>query len=230
MQYTLSFYPRILAIFSLAVSLCLASSNSQAQKTDDVSSFVIDANRPYAYIKFDHIGKGIQRWESEPTTRMWLLLTNNCRLPITINTYNVPDGSPNDEQGVMDMIVAIEPPRGMMYGMMRDGTVQPKPFVKARPDELPHDYWFETGGFQSVPPGAALLFSVAVNHVGPRWYFEIPFHFEGTNGKFPRDPSVGGFPEMKFKYSMSDLPPEALREVQRWYASNNSPKAPAKSR
>jgi hypothetical protein len=223
MQYTLSFYPRVLAVFSLAVSLCLASSNSQAQKTDDGSSFVIDANRPYAYLKFDHVGKGIQREEGEPTSRIWLRLTNNCRLPIAIRTFGVPDGSPKDEQGVMDIIVAIEPPR---VQIVRDGAV----FVKAKPDELPHDYWFEVGSSQIVPPGAALLFSVPINHVGSRWYFEIPFHFEVTNGKFPRDPSVGEFPEMSFHYTMSDLPPEAQREVERWYASNNSPKPRAKSR
>ena len=222
-------HPRVLVVLLLAVSLCFASPRPQAQKSGYGNSFVINPNRPYVYLKFDHIGKGTQRWESEPTSRIWLRLTNNCRLSITINTYGVPDGSPKDEQGVMDMIVAIEPPQGMGYGIMRDGTVQPKPFVKARPDELPHDYWFEVGSFQSVPPGRALLFSVPINHVGPRWYFEIPFHFEGVNGKFPRDPSVGGFPEMSFHYTMSDLPPEAQREVERWYDSKNSQAPPAKS-
>jgi hypothetical protein len=48
-----------------------------------------------------------------------------------------------------------------------------------------------------------------INHIGPLWYFEIPFHFEVVNGKFPRDPNVGGPPEMSFRYFMSDLPPEA---------------------
>jgi hypothetical protein len=221
-------HPLVLAAFSLAVSLCFAS--PQAQKSGNGNSFVINPNRPYVYLKFDHIGKGIQRSESEPTSRIWLLLTNNCRLPITVNTYGVPDGSPKDEQGVMDMIVAIEPPRVMFSGIMRDGTVVPKPFVKANPDELPHDYWFEVGSFQSIPPGKALLFSVPINHVGPQWSFEIPFHFEVTKGKFPRDPSVGGLPQMAFHYTMYDLPPEAQREVERWYNTANSSASPAKSR
>jgi hypothetical protein len=225
---------RLLAVFSLAILLSLATWKSQAQETDDGSGFVIDASRPYAYIKFDRIGNGLQRWEGEPTSRIWLRLTNNCRLPITVNTYGVPNGSPTDEQGVMDMIVAKEPPQGMMgYGIMRDGTVPqkaPRPFSKARPEELPHDYWFEVGSSQSIPPGKALLFSVPINHIGPRWYFEIPFHFEVVNGKFPRDPNVGGFPEMSFRYFMSDLPPEAQKEVERWYDSKNSPAPPAKSR
>jgi len=217
----------VLTVFSLAVSMCFAS--PQAQKGGDRISFVINPNRPFSYLKFDHIGNGIQRSESEPTLRIWLLLTNNCRLPITINTYGVPDGSPKDEQGVMDRIIAIEPPRVIVYGITRDGTAQPKPFVRASPEELPRDYWFEVGSFQSVPPGKALLFSVPINHVGPRWYFMVPFHFEGVNGKFPRDPSVGGFPELNFRYTMSDLPPEARKEIERWYDSKNSPVPPAKS-
>jgi hypothetical protein len=60
---------RVLAVFSLAVSLGFASSQLQAQKDEGGNSFVIDPNRPYVYLKFDHIGKGIQRWESEPTSR-----------------------------------------------------------------------------------------------------------------------------------------------------------------
>jgi hypothetical protein len=230
MQYTLSFYPRVLAVYSLAVSLCFVSSNSQAQKTDDGSSFVIDANRPYAYLKFDHVGKGTQREESEPTSRIWLRLTNNCRLPITIRTFGVPDGSPKDERGVMDIIVAIERPQGTGHVIMPDGTEPLLPIVKAKPEDLPHGYWFELGSSQSIPPGRALLFSVPINHVGPQWSFEIPFEFEVAKGKFPRDPSVGGFPKMVFHYTMYDLPPEARREVERWHETKNSQVPPATSR
>jgi len=45
----------------------LARPALQAQAT--ASGFVIDPNRPYVYLKFDHIGNGIQREESEPTSR-----------------------------------------------------------------------------------------------------------------------------------------------------------------
>jgi hypothetical protein len=217
----------------LIASLCVLSLYSTipaSQAQAPAGAFVIDPNRPYVYLKFDHIGNGIQREEDEPTSRIWLRLTNNCRLPITVRTFGVPDGSPKDEQGVMDIIVAIEPPRVTLIGVRSDGTVEPKPFVKARPDELPHDYWAEVGSSQNIPPGTALLFSVPINHVGPRWDFEIPFDFEAVNGKYPRDPSVGGLPQMTFHYTMFDLPPEARREVERWYDSANCPAPPAKSR
>jgi hypothetical protein len=228
MRYVSVRHPLVLAVFSLAVSLCFAS--PQVHESGNGNSFVINPDRPYVYLKFEHIGNGLQRSESEPTSRIWLLLTNNCRLPITVNTFGVPDGSPDDEQGVMDMIVAIEPPRVAFSGITSDGSVVPKAFVKANADELPHEYWFEVGSFESIPPGKALLFSVPINHVGPRWSFEIPFHFEVANGKFPRDPSVGGLPQMAFHYTMYDLPPEAQREVERWYNTAKSSSSPAKSR
>jgi hypothetical protein len=233
MQHTLSIYRRVLAILSLAISLCIASPNSQAQKTDDGSSFVIDANRPYAYVKFDHIGKGVKRSDEEPDLRIWLRLTNNCRLPIMVRTTGVPEGVLKDETGVMDIIVAIEPPRGPeIIGALRaDGTVVGRePFVKATAGELPHDYWFEVGSRQDIEPGTDLLFSVPINHVGPRWSFEIPFEFNVVNGKFPRDPNVNGFPRMVFPYSMYDLPPNALKQVESWYNGASSRVPAVKSR
>lgn len=221
------------AIATLAVSVCYASPQPQAQpsqRSREASNFVIDPSRPYAYLKFDHIGSGIQRSEREPTSRIWFQLTNNCRVPITVNTFSVPDGSPKDEQGVMDRLVAVDPDRFVGNGMLRDGKIVPKPFVKVSPDELPRDYWFEVGSTQTIPPGKALLFSVPINHVGPRWYFEIPFHFANENGRFPHEPSIGGFPEMKFLYTLYDLPPAAQAQVERWYDRANSQTPSANSR
>lgn len=232
MQHTLSIYPRVLAVLLLAVSPCIASPNSQAQKTDDAASFVIDANRPYAYVKFDHIGKGVKRSDEEPDVRIWLRLTNNCRLPIIVRITSVPDGVLKDEAGVMDIIVAIEPPPGPVFaGIRADGTfVGPKPFVKATPGELPHDYWYEVGSDQAIASGTDLLFSVPINHIGPRWSFEIPFEFDVVKGKFPRDPNVNGFPRMVFPYSMYDLPPDATKQVESWYDSASSHVPAVKSR
>jgi Electron transfer flavoprotein FAD-binding domain len=121
-------------IHVVALSLCTQSpcfASPQRLQPAKTNNFVIDPNRPYAYIKFDHIGAGAQRSESEPTSRIWLLLTNNCRLSIIVHTYGVPEGSPKNEQGVMDRIVAIEPPRGIGYGIDRQigssgQTVAPK--------------------------------------------------------------------------------------------------------
>src|ERR1700693_1105008 len=59
------------------VILALAASRSSGQTVATPNSFVIDPNRPYAYLKFDHIGPGIQRNEKEPRLRIWLRLVNN---------------------------------------------------------------------------------------------------------------------------------------------------------
>lgn len=211
MNCVLSSYPRFLVVFSLAVSLCFATPQSQAQNNDKRRSFVIDLNRSYVYLKFNRIGKGPRRWDEEPDSRIWFQLVNNCRVPIIVETYAVPEGSPKDEQGVMDRIVANEPPSA--YGMLHDGTVVPKIWKKATPEELPHAYSFETGGLQSIAPGKSLLFSVAINHLGERWHFEIPFEFDIPKAKIPRDPIVGGLPYMVIEYTLAFFPPEHIHEI-----------------
>lgn len=205
---------RVFGISLLALLLCSASLRLPAQST--TTAFVIDPNRPYVYLKLDHIAPGIPRSEGEPSARIWLHLRNNCRVPIIVRTYGLPDGSPEEEQGVMDRIVLNSEIWGQSYGLSgitSDGTVVPKPLTKPRADEIPHDYWFEVGSFQSIPPGKGLFFSVPVNHVEQRWHFEIPFRFELPKGERSYDPNVGGLPEMFITYSIFDLPPEQRSKI-----------------
>ncbi len=196
----------------LTLLLCSASLRLPAQST--ATGFVIDPNRPYVYLKFDHIGPGIPRWEGEPSERIWLRLTNNCRIPVIVYTYPAPDGSPKEEQGVMDRVVANTEIWGIGHAVTSDGTEVPKPLTKPRADEMPHDYWFEVGSFQRIPPGKALFFSVPLNHVEERWHFEIPFSFGLPKGTRLRDPDIGGLPEMFISYSIGDIPPEQRSKIE----------------
>ncbi len=50
---------------SLAVLILRAGCLAPAQKPLALNSFVIDANRPYFYLKFDHLGQGVPRNEDE---------------------------------------------------------------------------------------------------------------------------------------------------------------------
>src|ERR1700723_1613391 len=138
-----------LSLFTLL--LCSVSVRLPAQSTAE--GFVIDPNRPYLYLKFDHIGRAIPRWKREPSTRTWLQLTNNCRVPVVVDTYAPPDGSPEEEQGVMDRVAAAAEIWGMGHAITSAGTLVPKPLTKPRADEMPRDYSFEVGSFQSILPG-----------------------------------------------------------------------------
>src|ERR1700733_517886 len=77
----------------------------QAQTGQSPFPFVRDANRPFVYLKFDHVGTGVRRNDNEPPSRVWLQFVNNCNVPILLHAYGVPDGSPAGELGVMDDVV-----------------------------------------------------------------------------------------------------------------------------
>jgi hypothetical protein len=185
MENTLMAKTRSFVLSLLILTLCSASTLLRAQVT--AKGFLIDPNRPYVYLKFDHIGPGVSIREDEPRARIWLRFTNNCSLPIFVRMFGSRIGS---EEWVEDRIVANEPPMGV--GMLSDGTITPKIWKKATPDELPRDYSSEVGGLHSIAPGEALLFSLPINHVSERWHFEIPFEFGLPKGRVPRDPNVGG--------------------------------------
>ena len=85
---------------------------SRRAKRGLLGSFVIDPNRPYVYLKFDHIGSGIPRDESEPKTRIWLRVMNNCKIGIVVRENGTPDGSPGGERQIMyEGAPTVEPMR-----------------------------------------------------------------------------------------------------------------------
>jgi hypothetical protein len=195
--------------------LFLATLYVFAQTASTAKDFVIDQNRPYVYLKFDHIGVGIQRNENEPISRIWLRLVNNCRVPIIVSTFGVPGGSPKGEAGVMDNVVPV-----VISGVTVGHGIQvesiPPPLAPVEPeqkvpakntmDEMPGGYMFEVGSSDTIPPGKDILFSIPANHLSKRWYVEIPFRFDLPKGKGPRDQNIGGEPQMVITYSMWDLP------------------------
>jgi hypothetical protein len=195
--------------------LLLATLCSLGQTAGTVNSFVIDPNRPYVYLTFDHIGVGIRRDEGEPSSRIWLRLVNNCRVPITVSTFGVPAGSPEGETGVMDEVVHVIV-SGVPVGVRMPETTLPPPLgpttpeqrasTPAKADEMPSGYMSEVRSSESIQPSEDVLFSVPTNHVSKRWYFEIPFHFDLPIGKGPRDENIGGEPRMVVTYSMWDMP------------------------
>jgi len=205
-----------------AVVLLLATSCAFAQSVGTMEKFLIDPNRPYVYLKFDHIGKGIPRSEREPTSRIWLRLVNNCHVPIIVSTFGIPEGSPKYEAGVMDKIVPVKTLGLVTIGQLPMAPLPPplgptapeqKPSTKAMVDEMPSGYdAFDVGSFDVIPPGKAILFSVPTSHLSRQWYFKIPFRFDLPKRKGPWDPSVGGQPDMAISYSISDIPSEDRTE------------------
>jgi hypothetical protein len=76
--------------------------------------FLIDVNSPFVYVKFDHIGPGAPRNPSEPNSRVWLRLRNNCRIAIIVRANGVPDDSPKNEVGLEYDVAGNPPVRGLV--------------------------------------------------------------------------------------------------------------------
>jgi hypothetical protein len=225
--------PRIVLVrlFSIAVFAGAAAAPCYPQQSQRPTNFVIDTNRAFVYLRFDHVGKGPKRWDAEPELRIWLRFVNNCNVPIELSTYGTPEGGPTEEVGVMDEVVENPRPRieitsgppiettsvdsAVPGSQPPSGQAEPntRPEAANEPEEMPTDYWFELGSWMTVQPGKEVLFSIPVNHLGKKWHVEIPFEFKDAGGKFPRDPMNGGQPQMRLLYSLYDLPDQARAEI-----------------
>jgi hypothetical protein len=199
--------------------LCVVSTTLVAQSTKTNKGFLIDVNRPFVYVKFEHIGPGAPRSVDEPNSRIFLRLTNNCRIPILVRANGVPDESRKDEVGLeyevvpnptLRGMVSFSPPQKDQPQTGPNGATQ-KSETKA--DEIPRGYMEEVASLVTVGPGKEVLFSMPVNHLSERWHVEIPFEFELPKGKGPRDPINGGIPVMVVQYSLWDLPSKSRAEV-----------------
>ena len=217
---------QIAASTALFISTIMASATVQARAGQAGVPFVRNANQPFVYLKFDHIGTGVRRSNNEPSSRIWFQFVNNCNVSIRLRVYGVPEGRAADEVGVMDNVVP-DPP---MLTITSDAEVK----VDAKHDfaikgnaagvgmgrgqkgQMPSGYVAEVSGAISVLPGQSVLFSVPTNHIGTkdgRWHMEIPFSFATPKGHGSRDSATGGEPVMSLWYSLYDLPDEARAAI-----------------
>jgi hypothetical protein len=205
----------LLPVFTLPAA-ALFSQTTKANK-----GFVIDENKPFVYVRFDHTGPGIPRDEDEPATRIWLRLVNNCRVPIVVTANGVPDKSPKEEVGLRYRIVANPPVYGLPRVIYRDASGEKSEDHKANDwsdsDEqtaaMPRNDLVDVASFISIRPGEQILFSMPVNHLGKHWHVEIPFEFELPGGKGPREDKTGGIPLMRVDYGLYDLPPQEQTQI-----------------
>jgi hypothetical protein len=181
--------------------------------------FLIDVNSPFVYVKFDHIGPGAPRNPSEPNSRVWLRLRNNCRIAIIVRANGVPDDSPKDEVGLEYDVAGNPPVRGLVE-LLNAGTEKPETRTtrssqssETKSDEIPRGYMEEVASLVSIGPGEEILFSIPVNHLSDRWHMEIPFDFELPNGKGPLRANTVGLPVMRVHYTLWDLPRNSQAEI-----------------
>lgn|SRR5437879_6402160 len=195
------------------------SASLLAQTTKMGKDFLIDVNRPFVYVKFDHIGPGIPRTPTEPNSRIWLRLKNNCRIAILVRANGVPDESPKDEVGLEWEVVPNPTIQGMV-SFSTSGKDEPQTGLNAETqksekatDEVPRGYMEEVASLVTIGPGQEIRFSMPINHLSERWHVEIPFDFELPPAKGPLHSNTVGLPIMAVHYTVWDLPRNSQAEV-----------------
>ena len=133
----------------LLLCLSLFAATRMFAQTVSVKDFVIDESRPYAYLKFDHIGPRKPVQDGEGDVGIWLRVVNNCRIPIS-KILNSAEEEKEFEQ----------------HEQLR------------KMKQKPVGYSSETGGVIRVQPGKEVLFSVPLNHVDDDWYMRVKFALE----------------------------------------------------
>jgi hypothetical protein len=170
--------------------------------------FLINPDRPFVYLSFDHIGTGVRFSEDEPSTRIWLRIVNNCQLAIKVRTFGVPDGALAGEVGLLHEVVEDQP-------ILTISADIPPKSAEHRNDVgmMPSGYQAELSSAATIGPGKDILFSVPANHIGQNWHIEIPIDFVLPPSHGLRNETVGGEPSVRVSYSEWDLPPAVKKSL-----------------
>jgi len=163
------------------VVLLLTALGLPGAQDAQTTPFVMDANKPYVYLEFDHVGQRKPLGPDEGKQGLWLRFVNNCRVPVTIGTFGT--GTEDPGIGVIDEVVAILP-SGSGGIPELEGT---RPRHAVKPPEG-YDVGAEVHSLATVDPGESVLFSVPLNHVSPDWYLRVEFTLDVSDRKVGDQP------------------------------------------
>lgn len=161
---------RFLCLIVLGGLLTTANAQNGASR-----SFVLNEAKPYVYIAFDHAGPRKPLGPGETEQGFWLKLVNNCRVPVTVATFETGTGDPGI--GVFDDVVPYQ--AGRVRGVPGPQAETPSKAPGDGQSELttkpPEGYFAEVSSTTTVAPGESVLFSVPSNHLNPKWYLRVRF-------------------------------------------------------
>lgn len=173
-------------MLSLVLQCIIAAAIAQAAQSSNFR-IVIDNAKPYVYIRLDHLGERKPISEVEMACGLWLRMTNNSRVPISVRTFD--PGTPDPGVGLMHEVVRVVVPIGSGAPPSAREALQP-----------PVGYDLDVGSRAVIRPGQEVLFSVPANHIDPRWYLRVRFELE-----LP-PPKSGRQPYSFVEYGWADLP------------------------
>jgi hypothetical protein len=128
--------------------------------------FVLDEDKPYVYLVFDHLGPRSPIEPGESPRGLWFKFVNNCRVPVTIGAFDPGTGEPG--VGMVHEVVPI--PVTGSAGI--SGSVRTPEATRTKP---PEGYSPEVFSLIIVEPGESVLFSVPFTHLNPQWFIRVQF-------------------------------------------------------
>jgi hypothetical protein len=138
-------------------------------------SFVLNEAKPYVYIAFDHAGNRKPLGHGETKHGLWLKFVNNCRVPVTLATFELGTGDPGI--GVFHDVVPYQ--AGGVKGIPGPQEQAPSKAAREEPPiqamTPPEGYSGEVSSTTTVVSGESVLFSVPSNHLSPNWYLRVRF-------------------------------------------------------
>jgi len=97
--------PQILLLTACASLQAWSAAQTEVKAPSKSTDFVIDASKPYVYLRVDHVGPRKPMREGEPNVGIYLHLINNCALPIVIVALEVPPADPKAAINIEDEVV-----------------------------------------------------------------------------------------------------------------------------
>ena len=174
------------------LALAVPQYQSSPKGAHNEQNFVLDQGKPYVYVEFKQVGPRKQLRTDERPTGIWLLLKNNCRLPIIVATLG--SGSESGVYTLVNKVVQDPPP--LDAPAVADFSQTKPESSEERPAGA---YDSEVRTAIEIQPGGVLTFSIPANQVGPTWHVEIPFRFDLKGWK-------GRQPSSAVAFYMSDIP------------------------
>jgi hypothetical protein len=163
---------RLLLLLLLTAATVAFAQNSRGP-------FLLDTNKPYVYLAFDHVGQRTPLFEGESKQGVWLRFVNNCRIPVTIGSFGPGNHDPGI--GVLHEVVPI--PKTGSGGIPASADPRSEESGKA-----PEGYSSEVYSLTTVKPGESVLFSFPLEHLSPDWYVRVRFTLAVSSNKVGDQP------------------------------------------
>jgi|WetSurMetagenome_2_1015567.scaffolds.fasta_scaffold57805_1 hypothetical protein len=172
--------------------------SSISAKENAALPFLLNSSKPYVYLEFDHAGDRMPIYPNESKKGIWLKFVNNCRIPVTIKTFDPGSGDPGI--GVQHEVVPIQ--SASFSGSSDDRTKEDALHRDLKP---PSGYSAELATIRTVKPGESVLFSVPLDNLSPNWYLRVEFTLDVSGQR-------GGQPYSYAEFRWEKLP-KIVREM-----------------